>query len=156
MGAVVLLGAELALQQPILRRADRLDRAVRAGHEPDPGLMAGTRVVLRADAGRRVSGVALPCATSAAKLAWRERFYDFFSTSFVFGALAAGYNAMGLLPRLEYNRLSNVAGGSYDGLGSAASVTGGWQAGHTVFEHVTRNSYYPGGIAIALAVIAVS
>jgi hypothetical protein len=62
---------------------------------------------------------------------------------------------MGLLPRLEYNRLSNVAGGSYDGLGDSASVTGGWQAGQTVFEHVTRNSYYPGGIAITLAVVAV-
>jgi hypothetical protein len=152
---LLLLGAELALRQPILRR--RIPGIVLAALAMSQilaswlgqGSYYALMLVGAYLAWRSLVQPARP------NVAWRERFYDFFSTSFVFGALAAGYNAMGLLPRLEYNRLSNVAGGSYDGLGDSASTTGGWQAGQTVFEHVTRNSYYPGGIAISLAVIAV-
>ena len=152
---LLLLGAELAMRQPILRR--RI-----------PGIVLAALAMSQILASWLGQGSYYALMLMGAYLAWRsfvqparpdvpwrERFYDFFSTSFIFGALAAGYNAMGLLPRLEYNRLSNVAGGSYDGLGNTASVTGGWQAGQTVFEHVTRNSYYPGGIAITLAVVAV-
>lgn len=152
---LLLLGAELALQRPILRR--RIIWIVLSALAMSQILASwlgqGSYYALMLVG----AFLAWRCLVQPARpnVPWRERFYDFFSTSFVFGALAAGYNAMGLLPRLEYNRLSNVAGGSYDGLGNTASVTGGWQAGHTVFEHVTRNSYYPGGIAIALAVIAV-
>lgn len=152
---LLLVGGELAMRQPFLRR-----------RIPGIALAALAMSQILASWLGQGSYYALMlmgaylcwrCLVQPARpnVRWRDRFYDFFSTSFVFGALAAGYNAMGLLPRLEYNRLSNVAGGSYDGLGSSATVTGGWQAGQTVFEHVTRNSYYPGGIAITLAIIAV-
>lgn len=152
---LLLVGAELALLQPILRR--RI-----------PWIVVSALAMSQILASWLGQGSYYALMLMGAFLAWRsfiqparievpwsERFYDFFSTSFIFGALAAGFNAMGLLPRLEYNRLSNVAGGSYDGLGDSAAVTGGWQAGQTVFEHATRNAYYPGGIAIALAVVAV-
>lgn len=152
---LLLLGGELAMRQPTLRR--RIPGIVLAALAMSQILASWlgqgsyyALMLMGAYLGWR-------CFVQPARpnIPWRERFYDFFSTSIIFGALAAGYNAMGLLPRLEYNRLSNVAGGSYDGLGNTAAVTGGWQAGQTVFEHVTRNSYYPGGIAITLAVVAV-
>ncbi len=152
---LLLLGVELAVRQPILRR--RIPGIVLAALAMSQILASwlgqGSYYALMLTG----AYLAWRCLVQPARadVRWRERFYDFFSTSFIFGALAAGYNAMGLLPRLEYNQLSNVAGGSYSGLGSSASVTGGWQAGHTVFEHVTRNAYYPGGIVITLAVIAV-
>ncbi len=151
---VLLIGAELALQQSILRRrvpwivVSALAMSQILASWLGQGSYYALMLIGAFLAWRSLVQPARP------NIAWRERFYDFFSTSFVFGALAAGFNAMGLLPRLEYNRLSNVAGGSYDGLGDSASATGGWQAGQTVFEHVTRNSYYPGGIAITLAVVA--
>lgn len=152
---LLLVGGELALRQPILRR--RI-----------PGIVLAALAMSQILASWLGQGSYYALMLMGAYLAWRafvqparpnvpwrERFYDFFSTSFIFGALAAGYNALGWLPRLEYNRLSNVAGGSYAGLGETASMTGGWQAGQTVFEHVSRNSYYPGGITISLAAIAV-
>ncbi len=152
---LLLVGIELALQQPILRRRVPwiIVSALAMSQILASWLGQGSYYALMLVGGflawRSLVQPARP------NIPWRERFYDLFSTSFLFGALAAGFNAMGLLPRLEYNRLSNVAGGSYDGLGDSASVTGGWQAGQTVFEHVTRNSYYPGGVAISLAIVAV-
>jgi len=151
----LLIGAELALQRPILRR--RIPWIVLSALAMSQILASwlgqgSYYALMLMGAFLAWRSLVQPARPS---VPWRERFYDFFSTSFVFGALAAGFNAMGLLPRLEYNRLSNVAGGSYDGLGDSAAITGGWQAGQTVFEHVTRNSYYPGGVAITLAVVAV-
>ncbi len=152
---LLLIGAELALQQPILRRRVPwiVVSALAMSQILASWLGQGSYYALML-VGAFLAWRSL-LQPARLNVPWRERVYDFFSTSFVFGALAAGFNAMGLLPRLEYNRLSNVAGGSYDGLGDSASITGGWQAGQTVFEHVTRNSYYPGGIAIVLAVVAV-
>lgn len=151
---LLLIGAELAVRRPVLRQ--RM-----------PGIILAALAMSQILASWLGQGSYYALMVMGAYLAWRcfvqparpnppwrERLYDFFSTSFIFGAFAAGFAALGLLPRLEYNRLSNVAGGSYDGLGETAAATGGWQAGHTVFEHVTRNAYYPGGIAIALAVVA--
>ncbi|MCA9859951.1 MAG: YfhO family protein [Thermomicrobiales bacterium] len=152
---LLLVGAELALQQPILRRRVPwiVVSALAMSQILASWLGQGSYYALML-VGAYLGWRALIQPVRPG-VPWRERFYDFFSTSIVFGALAAGFNAMGLLPRLEYNRLSNVAGGSYDGLGDSAAITGGWQAGQTVFEHVTRNSYYPGGIAVGLAVVAV-
>jgi hypothetical protein len=152
---LLLLGAELALQQPILRRRVPwiILSALAMSQILASWLGQGSYYALML-VGAYLGWRAL-IQPARPNVPWRERFYDFFSTSFIFGALAAGFNALGLLPRLEYNRLSNVAGGNYDGLGETAATTGGWQAGQTVFEHVTRNAYYPGGIAITLAVIAV-
>jgi hypothetical protein len=71
-----------------------------------------------------------------------------------FGLFAFGLAAIGIVPRLEYNRLSNLAGGTYVGADSDAAVTGGWHAGKTIIEHIAREPYYPGGIAVALATTA--
>lgn len=151
---LLLLGAELALQKPTLRQRIPwiVISALAMSQILASWLGQGSYYALML-VGSYIAWRAL-IQPARPKVAWRDRIYDCFSISIIFGALAAGFNAFGFLPRLEYNRLSNVAGGSYDGLGANASVTGGWQAGHTVFEHVARNAYYPGGVAITLAVIA--
>jgi hypothetical protein len=66
-----------------------------------------------------------------------------------------GLAAAGILPRLEYNALSNLAGGVYPDEHDYAAVTGGWQAGQTVFSEMIQEPYYPGGVVIALAIVAV-
>jgi hypothetical protein len=71
--------------------------------------------------------------------------------------LAAGFGlaAAGIVPRLEYNRLSNVAGGIYGGEHSYAAVVGGWAADATGLRDLSRSLYYPGGAVLALALIAI-
>lgn len=70
-------------------------------------------------------------------------------------AMGAGLSAAGIMPRLKFNELSNVAGGRYQNDHVTAAVSGGWQAGDTFFKEVTTDPYYMGSIVIALAVIAV-
>jgi hypothetical protein len=85
---------------------------------------------------------------------WRKRVTITLATGFGTAAIAAGLAAAGILPRLEYNRLSNVAGGVYSDDHLSSAVTGGWQAGQTIFGGVTSNSYYMGSIVIALATVS--
>ncbi|MBX3071354.1 MAG: YfhO family protein [Thermomicrobiales bacterium] len=67
--------------------------------------------------------------------------------------MTAGLSAAGIIPRLEFNALSNVAGGEYHNAQVTAAVSGGWQAGGTFYRDVTTDPYYPGSVVIALAVI---
>lgn len=64
-----------------------------------------------------------------------------------------GLAAAGILPRLEYNAQSNLAGGRYQGAGSWAAAVGG-----VTWSQLDRASqpslYYPGAAAIALGVVA--
>lgn len=66
-----------------------------------------------------------------------------------------GLAAAGILPRLEYNALSNVAGGRYQGsMVWAAAIGGlGWMEITTIL--VTRTGYYVGGATAGLAVMAI-
>ncbi len=68
--------------------------------------------------------------------------------------MAAGLSAAGVIPRLEFNELSNVAGGRYQNDHVTAAVSGGWQAGDTFFMEVTTDPYYMGSIVLTLALIA--
>jgi hypothetical protein len=70
--------------------------------------------------------------------------------------LGAGFGlaAAGILPRLEYNSLSNVAGGVYNGNHSYAAVIGGWEVAEEGFGDLSRSLYYPGGAVLALAVMS--
>ncbi len=65
---------------------------------------------------------------------------------------ACGLAVAGLLPRLEYNRFSNLAGG-YEG-GREQAVSPGWtvDAWPTFLERTTSTSYI-GGAVLALAVV---
>ncbi len=72
-----------------------------------------------------------------------------------FVLISAGFAAAGLLPRFEFNQLSNLAGGVYQNDHLSAAVSGGWQAGNTMYREVTGDPYYPGSVVIALAVVGV-
>ncbi|MEA2586008.1 MAG: hypothetical protein QOF33_4093 [Thermomicrobiales bacterium] len=69
-------------------------------------------------------------------------------------AIGFGLAAAGIIPRLEYNRLSNVAGGVYGGEQSYAADIGGWTASATGLGDLSRSLYYPGGAVLALALMA--
>jgi len=71
------------------------------------------------------------------------------------GVLTIGFGlaAAGILPRLEYNAQSNLAGGRYQGAGSWAAAVGG--VSWSQLDRAAQPSlYYPGGAAIALGVVA--
>lgn len=68
--------------------------------------------------------------------------------------LTAGLSAAGLLPRFEFNALSNIAGGEYHNAQITAAVSGGWQAGDTFYKEVTTDPYYMGSLVIALSVVS--
>ena len=70
------------------------------------------------------------------------------------GAGSAGLAAIGIVPRIYYNSLTNLAGGNYEGDLAYAADNGGWQAGQTVFRHFDQDTYYMGGLVIALATMA--
>jgi hypothetical protein len=69
-------------------------------------------------------------------------------------AVGFGLAAAGILPRLEYNRLSNVAGGVYGGQQSYAAAVGGWVANASGLQDLSTSLYYPGGAVLALALMA--
>lgn len=86
---------------------------------------------------------------------WQDRWKLTLLTGAAIGVISAGFSAAGVLPRLEFNQLSNLAAGIYDDDHLAAAVSGGWQAGQTRFSELTSDPYYMGGIVIALATISV-
>lgn len=85
----------------------------------------------------------------------RRRFTTMVTLLGTIGLAGVGLAAAGILPRLEYNALSNLAGGVYPEDYAYAAVTGGWSAGETVFRDAISHPYYPGGIVAALATMAV-
>jgi hypothetical protein len=66
-----------------------------------------------------------------------------------------GLAAAGIIPRLEYNGLSNVAGGVYRGEQSYAAVVGGWVVDATGLRDLGQSLYYPGGAVLALGLMAI-
>ena len=64
--------------------------------------------------------------------------------------LGAAMAAAGLLPRIEYNLLSNLAGGYAD---TQAAVAGGW-APKDWAKLLDRRNWYIGGLTLALALVA--
>ena len=85
---------------------------------------------------------------------WRARAIIVGSTGFGVTMISAGLAAAGIISRLEYNRLSNLAGGVYQNEHASAAVNGGWQAGQTVFREVNGDPYYMGSVVIALATVS--
>jgi hypothetical protein len=71
-----------------------------------------------------------------------------------FLVLTAGMSAASVIPRLEYNSLTNVAGGVYRNEHVASAINGGWKAGQTRFSEVMSDPYYTGSVVIALAVVS--
>ncbi len=68
-------------------------------------------------------------------------------------AFGFGLAAASILPRLEYNALSNLAGGEYRGQGAWAATVGG--ATPAVLERLMGPTlYYPGAASVALAIVA--
>jgi hypothetical protein len=86
---------------------------------------------------------------------WRARGQVTLATGFGTALFTAGLSAAGVIPRLTFNRLSNVAGGVYQDQHAPAAVSGGWQAGETVFREVIGDPYYMGSVVIALATVSV-
>ncbi|MGD9711503.1 MAG: hypothetical protein AB7V46_05475, partial [Thermomicrobiales bacterium] len=81
------------------------------------------------------------------------RVVDMFGCGLGVAIITAGFSAAGVIPRLDFNEVSNVAGGRYHNAQITAAVSGGWQAGDTFFREVTTDPYYMGSVVIALAVI---
>ncbi|MBA2754066.1 MAG: YfhO family protein [Chloroflexia bacterium] len=71
--------------------------------------------------------------------------------------LAAGFGlaAMSVLPRLEFNAVSNVAGGVYSGSGAVEAVVGGSSKEGAIDRFLLPSLYYPGIAAVTLATIGV-
>jgi hypothetical protein len=88
-------------------------------------------------------------------LAFRGRIREFLISSAAILAIGFGLAAAGLLPRFQYNEVSNVAGGVYDGGQAYASDVGGWSAAGTGFKDFSRSLYYTGGAVLILALIAI-
>ncbi|MBA2362874.1 MAG: hypothetical protein H0V86_05030, partial [Chloroflexia bacterium] len=64
--------------------------------------------------------------------------------------LGAGMAAAGLLPRIEYNVLSNLAGGYAD---TPAAIAGGWTPRDWA-KLLDRKNWYAGAVTLALAIVA--
>lgn len=86
---------------------------------------------------------------------WPHRFSTLALSAAAIGTIGFGLAAAGILPRLDYNRLTNVAGGIYDGGQAYAATLGGWSAERTPLADFTRSLYYPGGSVAALALMAI-
>ncbi|MER3485953.1 MAG: hypothetical protein C4345_08285, partial [Chloroflexota bacterium] len=86
---------------------------------------------------------------------WSHRFRMLALSAAAIGTIGFGLAAAGILPRLDYNRLTNVAGGIYDGGQAYAATLGGWSLERTPLADLTRSLYYPGGGVAALALMAI-
>jgi hypothetical protein len=85
---------------------------------------------------------------------WPKRFGSLASHGAAILALGIALGAAALLPRLEYNALSNLAGGAYTGDQLWAANLGGWPPSE-IPGHLLRYSvYYAGTTVLALALIA--
>ena len=117
--------------------------------------MAGPGLVLRHPAARFLHGLPGTDRDRRSQAdCWRERLHATVSAVLWIGAGSAGFAAIGIVPRIYYNSFTNLAGGNYEGDLAYAADNGGWQAGQTVFRHFDQNTYYMGGIVIALATMA--
>ena len=64
-------------------------------------------------------------------------------------------SAASLLPKLEYNGRTLLAGGVYRGAAAREGMLGGWSADQTIGQLLTREVHYAGGAVLVLAVLAV-
>lgn len=86
---------------------------------------------------------------------WKPRLLTLIYNGSAILAVGFGLAAAGILPRLDYNRWTNVAGGVYGGPHEYAAILGGWSPEQTPLGDLTRSLYYPGGGIAALALIGV-
>jgi len=70
-------------------------------------------------------------------------------------AVGFGLAAMSVLPRLEFNAVSNVAGGVYTGSGAVEAVVGGSSKTGAIDRFLQPSLYYPGVATLTLSVLAV-
>lgn len=86
---------------------------------------------------------------------WHDRFALLALHGAVVLVIGFGLAAAGILPRLEYNTVSNVAGGVYQGSGAAEAQVGGASSEAVISRIFQPSLYYPGAVCLALAVAAV-
>ncbi len=90
-----------------------------------------------------------------APASWSKRLVALVTSGGAIAATGFGLAAAGMLPRLDYNRLTNVAGGIYGGAHAYAAALGGWSPDQTPLGDLTRSLYYHGGAVAALAVMSI-
>lgn len=86
---------------------------------------------------------------------WQDRFVSLGSHGAVVLLIGFGLAAAGILPRLEYNAVSSVAGGIYQGSGAVEAQVGGASAEAVIGRIFQPSLYYPGTVTLVLAVAAV-
>lgn len=86
---------------------------------------------------------------------WPDRFVTLATHGTVVLLIGFGLAAAGILPRLEYNAVSSVAGGIYQGSGAVEAQVGGASAEAVIGRIFQPTLYYPGTVTLVLAVAAV-
>ncbi len=87
---------------------------------------------------------------------WLHRFAHLAANGAAVLIVGFGLAAAGILPRLEFNAVSNVAGGEYRSGGAAdAAAIGGASASDVLGRIFGPTLYYPGAATLALAIVAV-
>ncbi len=95
----------------------------------------------------------LVCPPADAETGIRRRVVALIAHTSTVGLIGAALAAAGLLPRLEYNALSNLAGG-YVGGESGGSDTGGWAITQQWGSVLDRGDWQTGGTVLLLALLA--
>ncbi len=70
------------------------------------------------------------------------------------GAWGVALAATGILPRLEYNGQTFLAGGVYGGQAAGEAIIGGWTVRQAVTELLGHGVFFTGGAVLALAALA--
>lgn len=86
---------------------------------------------------------------------WQERLRILVLHGAVVLIAGFGLAAAGILPRLEFNAVSNVAGGIYHGSGASEARIGGASSEAVIGRIFEPSLYYPGVVTLTLAVAAV-
>lgn len=86
---------------------------------------------------------------------WRRRLALLVLHGAIILAIGFGLAAAGLLPRLEYNAVSNVAGGVYEGSGAGEAQIGGSSSEDVLGRLFRPSLYYPGTVTLVLALAAI-
>ncbi len=95
----------------------------------------------------------LVCPPADAETGIRRKVVALIAHTSTVGLIGAALAAAGLLPRLEYNALSNLAGG-YVGGESGGSDTGGWAITQQWGSVLDRGDWQTGGTVLLLALLA--
>ncbi len=96
-----------------------------------------------------------PPLSTPGSWAWRRRLALLVLHGAIVLAIGFGLAAAGLLPRLEYNAVSNVAGGVYEGSGAGEGEIGGSSSEDVLGRLFRPSLYYPGTVTLVLALAAI-